>query len=148
MEKVTIRVATRKDLPKILQLYSQPHMDDGQVLSLSDAESIFERIKEYPNYGIYVACRDRETLGTFSLLIMDNLAHMGARSGIVEDVVVAPEWQGKGIGRQMVQFAMQKCRETGCYKLFLSSHKRRGKAHRFYQSLGFEQHGYSFVVTM
>jgi GNAT superfamily N-acetyltransferase len=148
MEKVTIRVATRKDLPEILQLYSQPYMDDGQVLSLSDAESIFERINEYPNYRIYVACRDGETLGTFSVLIMDNLAHMSAPSGIVENVVVAPEWQGKGIGRQMMQFAMQKCRETGCYKLVLSSHKSRGKAHRFYQSLGFEQHGYSFVVMM
>lgn len=148
MEKVTIRVATRKDLPEILQLYSHRDMDNGQVVSLPEAESIFERTKEYPSYQIYVACCDGKTLGSFALLIMDNLAHMGARSGIVEDVVVAPEWQGKGIGRQMMQFAMQKCRETGCYKLVLSSNKERHKAHRFYQGLGFEQHGYSFVVTM
>jgi GNAT superfamily N-acetyltransferase len=148
MEKVTIRVATRADLPVILQLYSQPDMDNGQVVSLSKAERIFERMKEYPNYQIYVACRNGKTLGSFALLIMDNLAHMGARSGIVEDVVVAPEWQGKGIGRQMMQFAMQKCLESGCYKLVLSSNKKRHIVHRFYQDLGFEQHGYSFVVTI
>lgn len=148
MEKVTIRVATRRDLPEILPLYSEPDMDNGQVVSLSKAERIFERTKEYANYRIYVACGDGKTLGSFALLIMDNLAHMGARPGIVEDVVVAPEWQGKGIGRQMMQIAMQKCRETGCYKLVLSSNKKRHKAHRFYQGLGAEQHGYSFVVTM
>ena len=30
-----------------------------------------------------------EIVGTFALLIMDNLAHLGAPSGVVEDVVVA-----------------------------------------------------------
>jgi len=148
VEKVTIRVATRKDLPEILQLHGQTDMDNGQVVSLSEAESIFERTKEYPNYQIYVACHNGKALGSFALLIMDNLAHMGARSGIVEDVVVAPEWQGQGIGKQMMQFAMQKCREARCYKLVLSSNKKRHKAHRFYQGLGFEEHGYSFVVII
>lgn len=148
VEKVTIRVATRKDLPEILQLHGQTDMDNGQVVSLSEAESIFERTKEYPNYQIYVACHNGKALGSFALLIMDNLAHMGAKSGIVEDVVVAPEWQGQGIGKQMMQFAMQKCREARCYKLVLSSNKKRHKAHRFYQGLGFEEHGYSFVVII
>ena len=148
MEKITVRLATRQDLPEILKLYCQADMDDGQALSLSDAENIFEKIGQYPNYHIYVACRDGRALGAFSLLIMDNLAHVGAPSGIVEDVVVASEWQRKGIGRRMIQFAMQKCRETGCYKLVLSTDKKRDKAHRFYQSLGFERHGYSFIVTV
>jgi len=148
MEEVSIRVATHKDLPAILQLYSQPDMNDGKILSLSEAEEILERTKAYPDYQVYVACRDSEILGSFAMLIMDNLAQMGARSGIVEGLVVASQWQGKGIGKQMIQFAMQKCREAGCYKLVLSSNKKREKAHRFYQNLGFEQHGYSFVVKM
>lgn len=148
MEELSIRVATRQDLPAILQLYRQPDMNNGRVLSLRDAEKVFERTKTYPDYRIYVACRDGEILGSFTLLIMDNLVQMGARSGIVEGLVVASKWQGKGIGKQMMEFAMQKCREAGCYKLVLSSNKKREKAHQFYQSLGFEQHGYSFVVTI
>ena len=148
MEKVSIRVATYRDLPEILELYRQLDPEGSPVFPLADAENIFETINKYPDYQVYVARRNGKTLGTFALLIMDKLAHMGARSGIVEDVVVAADWQGMGIGRQMMRFAMQKCHAAGCYKLVLSSNKKRPDAHRFYKKLGFRQHGYSFVVTM
>jgi GNAT superfamily N-acetyltransferase len=48
---------------------------------------------------------------------MDNLAHMGMPSGLIEDVVVKPEWQGKGIGKRMMQYALERCREYSCYKV-------------------------------
>ncbi|MGW8187694.1 MAG: N-acetyltransferase family protein [Desulfobacterales bacterium] len=148
MEKVTIRVATQRDLPELLELYRQLDPEDSPVLPLADAEKIFETTNKYPDYRVYVASRYGKTLGTFALLIVDNLAHLGARYGIVEDVVVTAEWQGMGIGRQMMRFAMQKCHAAGCYKLVLSSNKKRVDAHRFYKKLGFRLHGYSFVVTM
>lgn len=85
-------------------------------------------------------------VGTYALLIMHNLAHRGAPSAIVEDVVVAQDQQGRGIGRRMMAHAMQQAREAGCYKLALSSSARRKGAHAFYESLGFAQHGLSFVV--
>jgi GNAT superfamily N-acetyltransferase len=97
---------------------------------------------------IYVATLDGSIIGTFELLIMDNLAHMGAPSGVLEDVVVHGDWRGRGVGKQMVRFAMDRCRERGCYKLALSSNLKRAAAHRFYDRLGFQRHGYSFVVEL
>jgi GNAT superfamily N-acetyltransferase len=79
---------------------------------------------------------------------LDNLAHGCQPSGVVEDVAVHPARQGQGIGRQMMYFAMQRCRDAGCYKLALSSNLKREEAHRFYESLGFERHGYSFQVLL
>ena len=38
------------------------------------------------------------------------------------------------------------CRAAGCYKLTLSSNIARQGAHAFYDSLGFERHGYSFLA--
>lgn len=146
MVSVEIREATDQDLPSILSLYAQPDMDNGKVLSLEQAREIFAQMKAYPDYRVYVAVVYGEIIGTFALLIMDNLAHMGSPSGIVEDVVVHLSWQGKGIGKQMIQFAMDRCREKGCYKIALSSNMKRETAHHFYESLGFQRHGYSFVV--
>ena len=148
MEKVTIRVATQRDLPELLELYRQLDPEGSPVFPLAEAENIFETINKYPDYQVYVARRHGKTLGTFALLIVDNLAHLGSRYGIVEDVVVTADCRGMGIGRQMMRFAMQKCHAAGCYKLVLSSNKKRVDAHRFYKKLGFRQHGYSFVVTM
>jgi len=144
---VEIRAATEADLPSILALYVEVE-DDGRVLSIEEARSIFVRMKSYPDYTVYVAMLSGSVIGTFELLIMDNLAHMGSPSGVLEDVVVHRDWQGKGVGKQMVQFAMDRCRERGCYKLALSSNLRRETAHRFYEGLGFRRHGYSFVVEL
>jgi GNAT superfamily N-acetyltransferase len=145
---LVIRKASPQDLRAILALYAEPDIDDGHVLDLSDAERIYERMQRYPNYATYVAVLEGEVVGTFSLLIMDNLAHMGAPSGVVEDVVVRSRWRGKGVGRRMMRFAVERCREAGCYKMALSSNLKRARAHSFYESLGFQRHGYSFIVPL
>jgi GNAT superfamily N-acetyltransferase len=61
-------------------------------------------------------------------------------------VVVCAEQQGQGIGQQMMQHAQQQARLAGCYKLVLSSNQKRERAHAFYESLGFQRHGFSFVI--
>lgn len=143
-----IRQATESDLQSILNLYAQLEMDNENVLSFNEAKKIFDRMKHYPNYAVYVAVIDNTILGTFALLIMDNLAHRGTPSGIVEDVAVDQIYRGQGIGKKMMQFAMKTCREQGCYKLILSSNMKRTNAHQFYESLGFKQHGISFHVDI
>jgi GNAT superfamily N-acetyltransferase len=143
---ILIREATEDDLPAILALYVE--VGDDQVLSIDQAQSIFARVKRYPDYHVYVATKEDAIIGTFALLIMDNLAHLGAPSSVVEDVVVGRAWQGRGIGKLMMQFALDRCRERGCYKLALSSNLSREAAHRFYDSLGFERHGYSFRIML
>lgn len=76
---LSCRAASKADLLEILRLYAQPDLDDGKVLPPSEAERIFERLACYPDYMLYVAvCNDR-IVGTFALLIMDNLGHLGRR---------------------------------------------------------------------
>ena len=143
-----VREATEADLPGILAIYAQPELDAGDVLSLDDARAWLRRIDAYPDYKLYVAELDGRVAGTFALLVMDNLAHRGAPSGIVEDVGVVPELHGRGIGKLMMEHARRVCADAGCYKLVLSSSLHRTAAHAFYESLGFEQHGVSFAVRI
>ena len=145
---IEIRKAEKKDIPSIIALHSEIDLSNEESISLQNANIIFSRIQSYPNYHIYVALIQGEIVGTFALLIMDNLAHNGAPSGIVEDVAVRQKWQEKGIGKHMMAYAMQRCKEAGCYKMALSSNSIRENAHRFYESLGFNKHGYSFVIDI
>jgi len=147
-EALSCREATKADLPHVLRLYAQPEIDDGRVLPLSVAEKIFQRMARYPDYRIYVAQLGHLIVGTFALLIMDNIGHLGARSGVVEDVAVDPQYQRLGVGRFMMQHALACCRQKDCYKLALSSNLKREKAHAFYELLGFERHGYSFRMDL
>jgi GNAT superfamily N-acetyltransferase len=145
---LAIRPAQPADLRAVLGLYAQPAFDDGKVLPLDAAERMLERFADYPDYTLYVGERAGVVVGSFALLVMHNLGHLGTPSAIVEDVVVAPAQQQEGIGRAMMQFALDLCRGKGCYKLMLSSNARRDQAHAFYEALGFERHGYSFRIEI
>ena len=145
---MTIRIAEDKDLPDILRLYSQPDMDNGKVLTLPDATLIFNRMKTYPDYQVYVAEINGVIVGTYALAILENMAHMGSKSGLIEDVVVSESYQRQGIGSRMMRYAIETCKEKSCYKVSLSSNLRRENAHSFYDSIGFKKHGYSFLMEL
>jgi GNAT superfamily N-acetyltransferase len=145
---LVIRQADETDIAGILQLYADPAMDNEKVLDLETAQSIFAAMQRVPDYHLYVAEQDADLVGSFALLMMPNLGHLGAPSGIMEDVVVAEKHRGSGIGRAMVDRAIALCRAKGCYKTMLSSNLSRKGAHAFYERLGFERHGYSYRVAL
>ena len=143
-----IRTATENDLPDILYLYAQPGMDNGKTVTPDAAKGIFLKMKKYPDYNVYVAEIDGIIVGTFALAIMDNLAHMGSKSGLIEDVVVSESHRRQGVGKKMMERAVEFCKEKSCYKAVLSSNAKRNDAHEFYKKLGFKIHGYSFLMEL
>ncbi|MEM1308715.1 MAG: GNAT family N-acetyltransferase [Cyanobacteria bacterium P01_H01_bin.153] len=147
-QPLTIRTATAADLPEVLRLYQQPDLDDGKALSMEQAIALWHKIQQYPSYRLIVAAWGDRIVGTFTLLVMDNLLHLGAPAAIVEAIAVAPQFHHRGIGGQMMRWAMAEASRAGCYKLVLSSNQNRPQAHAFYQNLGFQQHGYSFYVPL
>lgn len=145
---LTFCVATLDDLPAVLALYEAAGIDPPGTADLALARATFERMQRYPDYRVWLASLNGEIVGTCALAIMDNLGHRCAPSALVEDVVVHPACQGQGVGRQMIGHAIEQARTQGCYKLALSSNAQRTGAHAFYERLGFQPHGISFVVNL
>jgi len=145
---LTIREATSEDLPAVLRLYNQVDGDEDMSIDVQAAEAIFAKIASYPDYKVYVAELKNEIIGTFTLLIMDNMTHGGSTSGVIESVVVTKALQGQGIGKQMMEYAIERCQEKNCYKATLSSNMKRVDAHKFYERIGFKSHGRSFLTEL
>jgi GNAT superfamily N-acetyltransferase len=145
---IEIVEAGKQDLSDILSLYADEDIDKGNVLPVRKAEEIFDKMQSYPDYKIYIAKYNDKIVGTFSLSIMDNISHMGKTSGLIESVVVRKGMRSKGIGRKMMEYALEICKKNNCYKMNLSSALKREKAHKFYEKLGFEKHGYSFSIEI
>jgi GNAT superfamily N-acetyltransferase len=148
MSQLSFRAATAEDLPTVLSLLNILNTADDEALSLPEAEAIFTRIRTYPQYVIWLVERGQRLVGTYSLVVIDNLGHRGAPEALVENVAVAEGMRGAGIGAAMMRHAMNKAHESGCYKLVLSSNEARTDAHAFYDKLGFERHGISFRVDI
>lgn len=144
--RATLRRACVEDVPRLLALYALLDTGAEPLLDEATARARFEALTARDEHRIHVAVRDGVVVGTYALVFVGGLAHTARDSAVVEDVVVAPECQGEGIGRLMMDHAMAQCAERGCYKLALSSHLRREAAHRFYEGLGFRRHGLSFLV--
>ena len=62
------------------------------------------------------------------------------RHATIEDVVVLPECQGTGLGRKLVQAAIDYLADTGqSYKVGLTSKPARVAANALYRKMGFKQ---------
>lgn len=147
MNSLELKVATLADLPVLTQLYAE--MDGKSPLTLAEAEEVFQAIATLPNYRIYLALWHGQPVGTFSLFYVPTLMHPGFhRYAILDAVTVTPAYRSQGIGQAMMQAALRLCSEAGCYKVTLSSNLKRDRAHEFYKSLGFEQHGWSFSYQL
>jgi GNAT superfamily N-acetyltransferase len=148
MNDLTIRPATEQDIPAILRLYRDAGIDAGSRFTVEEAAEHLALLKTYPYFKVFVALAGEAIVGTYELAILDNLAKRGRRSGLVEAVAVDPAHQRRGVGRTMMHHALGQCRSAGCYKMALSSNLKREEAHRFYDSLGFTRHGYSFQMEL
>jgi GNAT superfamily N-acetyltransferase len=148
MAETRIREARVEDVEWILELYCETGIGAKETFTPDEARAQLRIFRRYPSLRVFVAEVDGQIVGTYELLIMDNLAKRGRKSAVVEDVAVSPQHQGHGIGRAMIQHAMDLAKDAGCYKLVLSSNLKRPNAHAFYEAIGFERHGYSFRVEL
>jgi GNAT superfamily N-acetyltransferase len=143
---VAIQELTFADIDRYVYLLQQ--LDAQHSMTMKDAQTLYRKMDQYPYYKIFCLWSENKLLATYSLIILDNFGHGGLKIAIVENVVVAPDDQGSGIGTTMMHDAMRRATDQGCYKLMLSSDLKRQGAHAFYEHLGFQQHGLSFRTEL
>jgi GNAT superfamily N-acetyltransferase len=141
-----IRRAVTADLPIVLGLLRLLSPDEAHA-SDERMQEVWRRIESNPRMRVWLLEEAGEALGTYTMLVMDNLGHNGTPLAVVESVVVAPQARGRRLGELMMRHAVERAGEAGCYKLALSSNNRRLDAHRFYRRLGFVPHGISFAIS-
>ena len=139
---VTIRRARRDDVAIIIAMLADDRLG-GQRERLEDPLpqvyfDAFERVARDPNIQLVVA-EDGEgaVVGCLQLCILPGLSSQGASRGLIEDVRVASRCRSRGIGEQMVQWAVVEARAKGCKLVELLTHHTRVDAQRFYERLGF-----------
>ena len=103
------------------------------------ADQIFTDISANKNHIIAVAELDGKIVAATTLIIEQKFIHNGGKTGHIEDVVVHKDHQGKKIGREIVQYLLNKAASMGCYKTVLDC---RDELRPFYEKIGFIEHGF------
>ncbi len=114
--------------------------DVGKIRNdLKLAKEILKRIDNDRNYRIIVAedKQNRQVIGTATLLIEQKFIHNGGKVGHIEDVVTRKGYEGKGIGKKIIEELIKIARENECYKIILDCNE---KVMDFYEKMGFRKH--------
>jgi ribosomal protein S18 acetylase RimI-like enzyme len=100
----------------------------------------FDAVDHDPNIQLVVAVDgEGAVVGCLQLCILPGLSSQGASRGLIEDVRVAARCRSRGIGEQMVQWAITEARAKDCKLVELLTHNTRVDAQRFYERLGFQR---------
>ena len=64
--------------------------------------------------------------------------------GLVEDIFVEEDHRRKGYGNTLIQTIISEAKTQGCYKLIAQSRHSNTTIHKWYEKIGFKNHGLNF----
>ena len=143
ISSILIRRARRDDVAAIVAMLAddplgsaRERLEDPLPPSYFQA---FEALDRDPNIRLVVAQdADGAVIGCLQLCILPGISSQGASRGLIEDVRVATHCRSRGIGEQLVQWAVAEARARQCKLIELLTHHTRVDAQRFYARLGFQ----------
>ncbi len=77
----------------------------------------------------------------YLILTLGYSVEYGGRDGFIDDLYLAPEVRGRGVGRRLVAFALTQAAELGIRTLHLEVETDNARATRIYREAGFEETG-------
>ncbi len=146
------RPATEADLPFIVGLIFEDAVvvtNDAVADALgADYRKALAAIAADPNQEMFVVDENGVPVGCFQLTYIPGLMRRGMWRGLIESVHVSAAHRNRGLGSEMMRWAVEHCRARGCGMIQLTSNKKRTDAHRFYRRLGFEQSHEGFKLFL
>jgi ribosomal protein S18 acetylase RimI-like enzyme len=135
--QVKIRTATPADAPAVVSLMAQlaghtrGHIDAG-------VDNRFYDMLELPPYAILVAEDDPgQVIGLLTASTRWTLWHAGPCT-LIEELVIDESARRQGVGRALIQAALDWARAQGCSEVEVSTDVDNTAAQAFYRQLGFE----------
>ncbi len=139
--KIGFREASRSDIARLVALLADDELgatreDNSKPLNPRYLDA-FDAIDKDPNNELIIVEKADELVGMLQLTFIPYLTHTGSWRCLIEGVRVARSHRGKGAGRRMIEWVIERARERQCGIVQLTSDKQRPEALRFYRSLGF-----------
>lgn len=112
-------------------------------LTPEEAVQTFQAICENSVYRFFVAIANGRVVGVASILIEQKFVLRAAKFGHIDEVAVAVECQGRGIGRRLIETLVEEAKKERCAKVRLDCREENVP---FYEKCGFDRH--EFMMQM
>lgn len=140
---MNFRKATKNDISIIVEMIADDEVgrtrENFQVPLPAEYLNAFEKITTDGNQElIIVENENAEIIGTLQLSFIQYLAYRGGIGAQIEAVRIKKDQRGRGIGKAMLKWAINRAKERNAHLLQLTTDKKRPKAIKFYEDLGFK----------
>ena len=145
-----LRRARKGDVAAIVALYADDALGAARETpaALDGYYAAFDAIDRDANQELVVAVADGAVVGTFQLTFIPQLGHGGRTVAQIEAVRILAPLRGRGLGAEMMRWAIDRARTAGCLRVQLTSNKERARAQRFYERLGFARSHEGFKLYL
>ena len=131
-------VAKSSDIPALCDLLESLFTQEAEFKSDRDAQVRgLKSVIENNDVGDILVVRDNDHVIAMVNVLYTVSTALGARVGILEDMVVSSAGRGSGVGSKLLERAMEFAKEKGCQRITLLTDNDNEGAHRFYQKHGF-----------
>lgn len=130
---VTIRAFMLEDIDSVIELLQDVSCYRPDAETVPALANAFATLSD--RHGCVALC-DGRLVGFGSVFVLHRIR--GGCSGVIEDMVVAADLRGQGIGKLILNWLLMVAREHECFKITLESSPR---AERFYSAAGFVKTG-------
>jgi GNAT superfamily N-acetyltransferase len=141
VESLRLRPATAADVAQLCALLALLFEQEADFLpDPAKQERGLRMILDDPATGMIFCAEhpDEGVIGMVSILFSVSTAE-GGRVAWLEDMVVRPDWRGRGIGVSLLDLALAAARGAGCLRVTLLTDLTNGDAMRFYARSGFSR---------
>ena len=135
-----IQTAQLSDLAPIVRLLNTQLQEHDIVLTDQALQRATQGLIDDHKLGRILTARlDGELAGVAVISFLWTLEH-GGPAAWLDEVYVEPSRRGEGIGRKLVEAAMQVARDSGCIALDLEVDAGHEAAERLYERMEFRRH--------
>ena len=136
------RKATINDISKIVEMIADDELgktrENFRTPLPNEYYEAFENIDTDKNQELIVVENENsEIIGTLQLSFIQYLTYQGGIRAQIEAVRIRKDQRGMGLGKKMFEWAINRAQERKAHLLQLTTDKKRPKAIKFYEDLGF-----------
>jgi len=115
-----------------------------------DTDDAMERIASILDNDRQALVLARDAGAVCGLIALDFMYYLplGTTTCRITAMVVVPDAQGRGVGRQLLREAERRARTGGAARLEITSGSQRTEAHAFYKACGYSDGTVRFVKTL
>lgn len=134
-----IRKSKYCDLSEIVELmFDDDFGSKRESKSLTEYEQSYEEIYKSDCFDIYVMIDSNDqVIGTYQIMFLPHLSFKGTKRAQIESVRIKKSLRGQGLGKKLIEHAIEIAKDNNCGIFQLTSNKDRSdQAHGFYKDLG------------